>query len=63
MTTATPPRTCRFHFWDRRLEVHNHVERVVRTCTCCGLTEVCWIRRSPPITIRQHVEREPQTKP
>jgi hypothetical protein len=41
-TTAT----CVKHLWERYLEVHNRLERVVRVCVHCGCKEICWARPS-----------------
>jgi hypothetical protein len=42
MTQSTG--TCVKHVWERRLEVRNQLERVVRVCAHCGREEVCWIK-------------------
>jgi hypothetical protein len=33
---------CVKHVWERHLEVHNHLQRVVRVCAQCGCKEICW---------------------
>ena len=38
--------TCVEHLWERHLEVHNKLERVVRICLHCGCKEICWARPS-----------------
>jgi hypothetical protein len=40
--------TFREHFWERRLEVHDGIECVVRSCRYCGCRELCWSRRPIP---------------
>jgi hypothetical protein len=40
MTQSTG--TCAKHVWERRLEIRNHLERVVRVCAYCGCEEICW---------------------
>ncbi len=38
-TASTP---CIEHTWERSLETHHKLERVVRVCTHCGHREICW---------------------
>jgi hypothetical protein len=40
-----PTTHCTLHVWERRLEVHNGAECVVRVCLNCRQTELVWCRR------------------
>jgi len=57
MTTAPLP-TCNEHVWERHLQVHNKLERVVRVCMHCGCVEVCW--SPPPIRRKSQLRRAGQ---
>jgi hypothetical protein len=48
MTNASPAQGCRAHLWERRLEVHEGVQCVVRFCLNCRRKELCWSRRPLP---------------
>jgi hypothetical protein len=42
---TVPSTLCRHHVWERRLEMHDRLERVVRICVHCNRLEVCWEQR------------------
>ena len=67
MLSATAT-TCGKHVWERHLEVHNRLERVVRVCVQCGCQEVCWAqppvrRRLQPARASLVVFSEPEANP
>jgi hypothetical protein len=45
---VTERQPCRFHHWERGLEVRAGVQRVVRVCGRCGRKEECWSERRLP---------------
>lgn len=45
--TCTKNAPCAEHIWERHLEVHHNIERVVRICVHCGREELCWTPPQP----------------